>query len=429
MIKIYDLEKDGPEDFYRKINDRGDNKNVEGSVGEILDNVRKNGDDALRYYTEKFDGAVPANLEVSEAEIQEALKEMDERVLDVIKRAYENIFNFHLNEKENSWEFKRGSSKFGVRVLPVKRAGVYVPGGSAPLPSSVLMNVIPAKVAGVNEIIMCTPPGKNGRISPSILAAARISGANRIFKVGGAQAIAAMAYGTGTIPKVDKITGPGNIYVATAKSKVIGVCGIDMIAGPSEILIIADDSANPEFVACDMLSQAEHDPLAAAMLITVDRELAGKVVKLLDEKLQMLDRKDIAERSLENNGAIIIVKSEKEAAELADFIAPEHLELCVKEPELLSERISNAGAIFLGNWSPEPMGDYFCGANHVLPTGGTARFASPLGVWDFVKRTSIINYTKADFMEEASHAALFAGIEGLGAHKNSITIRLDNYNG
>jgi len=364
-------------------------------------------------------------LEVSRQEIDESIGRVDSKLITILQNAASNIMKFHEKEVENSWFTTRADgSFFGIKVSPIERVGVYVPGGSAILPSSVLMNVIPAKVAGVSEIVMCTPPGADGKISPLILAAAKIAGADRVFRVGGAQAIGAMAYGTKFVPKVDKITGPGNIYVATAKSKIFGYCGIDMIAGPSEILIIADSSANAKYVVADMLSQAEHDPMAASILISTDKSLIDDVILQLEFAANLLSRKDIARKSLINNGAAILVKDIAQAIELSNLIAPEHLELCVEQAVNVMATVKNAGAIFCGNWSPEPMGDYYCGSNHVLPTGGTARFSSPLGVWDFVKKSSVIFYSKEGFLKDANEAALFAMAEGLDAHACSINERL-----
>ena len=403
------------------------NTKITQIVADIIDNVIENGDKALKEYAAKFDDVDPKNykLKVSPKEIKEAFDRVSESYIRIVENARKNIMAFHKKEKERSWyKTSEEGSKFGIRVTPIERVGVYVPAGRKPLPSSVLMNVIPAKVAGVKEIIMCTPPDKNGKVSDYILVAAKIAGVSKIYKVGGAQAIAAMAYGTKTIGKVDKITGPGNAYVAKAKSMVFGKCGIDMIAGPSEILIIADSSANPDFVAADMLSQAEHDPNAASVLITTDTSLVNKVKSSLEIQLNNLKEPDVARASIDNNGMIIVTKDVVQAADIANIIAPEHLELCVNNPESLIPYVKNAGAIFCGNWSPEPMGDYYCGSNHVLPTLSTARFSSPLGVWDFMKRTSIISYTKEDFLKDANAVIEFASCEGLEAHAKSVEVRL-----
>lgn len=418
-MKIY---KQLDDSFFRDFEERraGSKRDVTDIVKGIIEDVRTNGDEALIRLTQKFDG-----VDLSLCGLEAKCASVNIGELDgVIRRAAENIRTFHEKEMEQSWSMERNGVTLGVKVTPMERVGVYVPGGSASLPSSVLMNVIPAKTAGVKEIIMCTPPDKEGKIPDVIMQAAYIAGVDRIFKIGGAQAVAAMAYGTETVPKVDKITGPGNAFVATAKRCVFGTCGIDMIAGPSEILIVADDSANPDYVAADMLSQAEHDPMAASVLITTSPELASLVEKQLKIQLAALSRKEIAEKSLEDYGAIILVKDIDQAMEICNFIAAEHLELCVRDPESLLNKVKNAGAVFLGAYSPEPMGDYYCGTNHILPTGGSARFSSPLGVWDFLKRTSVINYGKDAFLREAYDAADFAAAEKLTAHENSIRIRL-----
>lgn len=425
-MKEYDLiSNNNTEEFYREFEARraGNKKDVTGVVQEIISEVAQKGDEALYRYGEKFDGVDLRTCGLEEpVESTEIPRELDQ----VIRKAADNIRAFHEKEREHSWELRRPGVQLGIKITPMERVGVYVPGGSASLPSSVLMNVIPAKVAGVGEIIMCTPPNKEGGIDPVIKQAAYLAGVDRIYKIGGAQAIAAMAYGTETVPKADKITGPGNAYVAAAKRCVFGKCGIDMIAGPSEILIVADDSAEPEYVAADMLSQAEHDPMAAAVLITDSRALADRVQRLVIQQLDTLSRKEIAAKSIEDNGAVILVEDMCRAMEICNFIAAEHLELCVKEPEQLLDQVVNAGAVFLGNYSPEPMGDYFCGTNHILPTGGSARFSSPLGVWDFLKRTSVIHYRREGFLAEAEAAAQFAASEKLTAHENSIRIRLRN---
>lgn len=403
------------------------NTQITQVVSDIIDNVIKNGDKALVEYAKRFDHVECSKfkLKVTPTEIKEAFSRVSPEYIETVKAAKDNIKAFHRKEKEKSWSIKsENGSEFGIRVTPIERVGVYVPAGRKPLPSSVLMNVIPAKVAGVKEIIMCTPPDRNGKVSDYILVAAKIAGVNKIYKVGGAQAVAAMAYGTKTIAKVDKITGPGNAYVAKAKSMVFGKCGIDMIAGPSEILIIADKSANPDFVAADMLSQAEHDPNAASVLITDDVSLVARVGEALEKQLSALKEPEAARASIENNGMMIVVRDLMQGADIANIIAPEHLELCIDDPKALIPHIRNAGAIFCGNWSPEPMGDYYCGTNHVLPTLSTARFSSPLGVWDFIKRTSIISYTKEDFLKDADSVMEFANCEGLEAHAKSVEVRL-----
>jgi len=402
---------------------------VSEPVRSIISDVRAKGDKAVFEYTEKFDGVVLNRLEIDKNTISDAIKSLKPELVSSIRKAADNIRRFHEKQKRNSWFFtEENGVLMGQKVTALERVGVYVPGGTAPLPSSVLMNVIPAKVAGVKEIIMCTPPGKNGLPDPVILACADIAGADRVFAVGGAQAVAAMAYGTESIPKVDKITGPGNIYIATAKKMVYGICGIDMIAGPSEILIIADETANAEFVAADLLSQAEHDILASAILITTSCELAESVEKEIEKQAEKLPRKDFISRSLSGYGAIILADTLKDAVMMSNTIAPEHLELCVENPFELLGDITNAGAVFLGNYTPEPLGDYMAGPNHVLPTNGTARFYSPLSVDDFVKKTSVISYSKQALEGLMKDVCLFAESEGLEAHANSVRIRFEGEN-
>lgn len=401
-------------------------KDITESVKSIIDEVRQKGDKAIFELTKRFDGVALKNPEVEKSLIENAINALEPKLVNAIKKASENIQSFHENQKEKSWFTTEGNGiLLGQKVTPLERVGIYVPGGTAPLPSSVLMNAIPAKIAGVKEIIMLTPPGKNGEPNPVILACAKIAGVDRVFQVGGAQAIAAMAYGTETIPKVDKITGPGNIYVATAKKMVYGVCDIDMIAGPSEVLIIADNSAKPEYVAADLMSQAEHDVLASAILITTSEELIKMVSEEIEKQSERLSRKKLIQESLENNGAIVLVKSIKDAVNLANEIAPEHLELCVRDPFSIIGDIKNAGAIFLGEYSPEPLGDYMAGPNHVLPTNGTARFYSPLSVGDFIKRSSIISYSREALKNVWQDIVEFAEAESLSAHANSVRIRFE----
>lgn len=401
-------------------------KDITESVKSIINEVRQKGDKAIFELTKRFDGVALKNPEVEKSLIENAINALEPKLVNAIKKASENIQSFHENQKEKSWFTTEGNGiLLGQKVTPLERVGIYVPGGTAPLPSSVLMNAIPAKIAGVKEIIMLTPPGKNGEPNPVILACAKIAGVDRVFQVGGAQAIAAMAYGTETIPKVDKITGPGNIYVATAKKMVYGVCDIDMIAGPSEVLIIADDSAKPEYVAADLMSQAEHDVLASAILITTSEELIKMVSEEIEKQSERLSRKKLIQESLENNGAMVLVKSIKDAVNLANEIAPEHLELCVRDPFSLIGDIKNAGAIFLGEYSPEPLGDYMAGPNHVLPTNGTARFYSPLSVGDFIKRSSIISYSREALKNVWQDIVEFAEAESLSAHANSVRIRFE----
>lgn len=425
-MKIYNYMPESIGRLVSKLKERNneEQKNITEAVQSIISEVRQRGDEALFELTKKFDGVSLQNPEVEKSLIENAFESIEPALARAINRAAGNIRSFHENQKEKSWlTTEENGILLGQKVTPLERVGIYVPGGTAPLPSSVLMNAIPAKIAGVKEIIMLTPPGKNGVPNPAILACALVAGVDRVFQVGGAQAIAAMAYGTETIPKVDKITGPGNIFVVTAKKMVYGVCDIDMIAGPSEVLIIADDSAKPEYVAADLLSQAEHDILASAILITTSQKLLKMVLIEIEKQTAKLPRKEIIQQSLDNNGAMVLVDSINEAVKLANKIAPEHLELCVRNPFLLVGDIKNAGAIFLGEYSPEPLGDYMAGPNHVLPTNGTARFYSPLSVDDFVKRSSIISYSKEALENVWQDIATFAEAEGLTAHANSVRIR------
>ncbi len=405
-------------------------KELVDKVSEILENVKNNGDKALCEYTKQFDCADFSEklIKVSSNEVEEALSEVDQSVLDSLKKARDNIGAFHERQLPKSWfETKANGTILGQMVRPVDAAGLYVPGGKGgetPLVSSVLMNAIPAKIAGVKRIILCTPPGVNARVSPYLLVAAHISGVDEIYRVGSAWAIAAMAYGTETIPSVDVIAGPGNIFVTIAKKLISGSTGIDMVAGPSEILVIADEDAKAEFVAADMLSQAEHDVMATSILVTTSKELANEVEDQLAVQLQSLKRSEIAEKSLKENGIILIVSSLDEACQIANTIAPEHLELMVKDPWSLISKLKHAGAIFLGEYTPEPIGDYIAGPNHVLPTMGTARFSSALGVETFLKKSSIISYSKEAFLQDAEDVMALAEIEGLTAHKQSIKTRL-----
>ena len=406
-----------------------DLKPVIDTVQDVIDNVRENGDSALLGYTEKFDGVklTPDQLRVTDKEIEDAIASVDPELLTVMKRAAANIRRFHEEQKEHGFMMDCGTgAKIGVRVRPISIAGIYVPGGTAPLPSTVLMDVIPASVAGVERIVFATPPRKDGSIAPVILAAASIAGATEIYRMGGSQAIAAMAYGTETVPRVDKICGPGNIYVNTAKRLVFGQVDIDMFAGPSEILIIADKTANPDFVAADMLSQAEHDKMASAIVLTDSREFAEKVLEFADKRSEQAGRKDILARSMEDYCAIIVCDSLDTAIDFSEEIAPEHLELCVENPELFSNRINNCGAMFLGNYSPEPLGDYFAGPNHTLPTSGTARFFSPLNTGDFYKKMSVINYNEELLRDVYKDVAAFADSEGLGCHAAAVRARFED---
>lgn len=406
-----------------------DLKPVIETVQNVIDDIRENGDAALLKYTEKFDGVklTPDQLRVSEEEIEDAIKSIDPELLTIMKEAASNIRRFHEEQKEHGFMMDVGNgAKIGVRVRPISIAGVYVPGGTAPLPSTVLMDVIPASVAGVDRIVFATPPRKDGTIAPVILAAASIAGATEIYRMGGSQAIAAMAYGTETVPRVDKVCGPGNIYVNTAKRLVYGQVDIDMFAGPSEILIIADKTANPDFVAADMLSQAEHDKMASAIVLTDSRELAEKVLELADKRSEQAARKDILAKSMEDYCAIIVCDSLDTAVNFSEEIAPEHLEICVENPEVLAAKIKNCGAMFLGNYSPEPLGDYFAGPNHTLPTSGTARFFSPLNTGDFYKKMSVINYNEETLRDVYKDVAAFADSEGLGCHAAAVRARFED---
>ncbi|MCI6464429.1 MAG: histidinol dehydrogenase [Faecalicatena sp.] len=400
----------------------------EASVRGILDEVKEKGDAAVFAYTEKFDGAkVDADtILVTQEEIQEAYAQVEDSLLEIIRKSLKNIEAYHAKQMQYSWfDSKPDGTLLGQKVTALKRVGVYVPGGKAVYPSSVLMNIMPAKVAGVEEIIMTTPPGKDGKVNPTTLVAAKEAGATAVYKIGGAQAIAALAYGTQSIPKVDKIVGPGNIYVALAKKAVYGHVSIDSIAGPSEILVLADETANPRFVAADLLSQAEHDELASAILVTTSEELAKKVSEQVDAFVKELSRAEIIQKSLDNYGHILVAETMEDAIDAANEIASEHLEIVTKDPYEVMMKIRNAGAIFIGEYSSEPLGDYFAGPNHVLPTNGTAKFFSPLSVDDFIKKSSIIAYSKEAL--EAVHQDIerFAEAEQLTAHANSIKVRFE----
>lgn len=429
-MKIVSLTEETRKDILEKLLKRSPNQygSYEAAVREITDRVKEQGDAALFAYTEKFDGAklTPETIHVTEAEIEEAYREVDPKLLDVIRKALVNIRDYHEKQRQNSWfHSTEKGTLLGQKVTPMARAGVYVPGGKAVYPSSVLMNVVPAKVAGVDEIIMCTPCNREGKVNPAVLVSAREAGADRIYKAGGAQAIAAMAFGTESIPKVDKIVGPGNIYVALAKKAVYGNVSIDSIAGPSEILVLADDTANPRYVAADLLSQAEHDELASAILITTSRKLAEAVDEEVEGFLKVLSRREIIEKSLENFGHILIADSREDAIAAANSIASEHLEIVMENPFEVMTKIRNAGAIFIGEHSCEPLGDYFAGPNHILPTNGTAKFFSPLSVDDFVKKSSIIYYSREALEEIHKDIEQFAACEQLTAHANSIAVRFE----
>lgn len=401
--------------------------NVQSVVDDIIANIKANGDKALFEYTLKFDkfNITEENMAVSQAEIDEAYSMVDEQLVQVIKKAAVRIGAFHEKQKLNSWlEPNKNGEMLGQLIRPLERVGVYVPGGKAAYPSSVLMNIIPAKVAGVSEIVMTTPANAQGKVNPTTIVAAHIAGVDKIYKVGGAQAIASLAFGTESIKKVDKIVGPGNIYVALAKRSVYGYVNIDSVAGPSEILILADESANAEYVAADLLSQAEHDELASAVLITTSEKLANQVKEQVEKQTAVLERKEIIEKSLNNYGAIILVSDFDEACELNNAIAPEHMEVCTAQPFELLPKIQNAGAIFLGHYTPEPLGDYMAGPNHVLPTGGTARFFSPLSIDDYIKKSSLISFSKEALQSLGDDVIKFANAEGLTAHANSVRVRM-----
>ncbi|WP_456068787.1 histidinol dehydrogenase [Eubacterium sp.] len=393
-------------------------------VSTIIRNVKENGDDAVREYTVRFDGSVPKKTVITKEELQSYLDMVDDDFKSAIIKAKDNIYDFHLRQAQQSWmTTKENGVIMGQRVRGLHRVGIYVPGGTAAYPSSVLMNAVPAKIAGVKEIIMVTPPGKDGNPNPNIMAAAAVAGVDKVFMVGGAQAVAALAYGTERISKVDKIVGPGNIFVATAKKLLYGIVDIDMVAGPSEILIVADKTADPSFLAADLMSQAEHDKLASAILLTTSADLARATLHEIDKQIKDLERQNIIEESLENYGEIIVCESLDQAISFANELAPEHLELCVSEPLKYIGKVDNAGSVFLGNFSPEPLGDYFAGPNHVLPTSGTARFFSPLGVDSFVKKSSFIYYTPQELSKAKDDIITLAESEGLTAHANSISVR------
>lgn len=416
-------------DFIKELKLRAENsdKDVVPAVSEIINNVREKGDKAVYDYTVKFDGKAPEKTEITKEEIEELIKDCEPKFLEAITKAAANIKDFHARQVQQSWlTTKENGVIMGQRVRGLKRVGIYVPGGTAAYPSSVLMNAIPAKLAGVEEVIMVTPPCKDGKPNPNIMAAAKIAGVDRVFLMGGAQAVAALAYGTETVPKVDKIVGPGNIFVATAKKLLYGVVDIDMIAGPSEILIVADKTANPKFLAADLMSQAEHDRLASSILLTTSDEIAVETEKEVLRQVEKLSRKDIIEYSFSNFGAIIVCSDMTQAVDFANELAPEHLEVCCENPMEYVGKLHNAGSVFLGNYSPEPLGDYFAGPNHVLPTSGTARFFSPLSVDSFVKRSSFIYYTEDALKKDAELIEEFAKKEGLTAHANSITVRFED---
>ena len=424
MIKIMKFGEVSPDEIFARV---VPGVNVESIVTEIIENVKKDGDKALLSYCEKFDKAKLTSLQVTEEEINEAVNAVDPAFLEILEKAAANIRRFHQKQVRNSFIINdQPGVVIGQKIIPIDRAGLYVPGGTAAYPSTVLMDSIPAKIAGCREVVMVTPPNKDGKVNPVILAAAKIAGIDRIFKVGGAQAIAALAYGTESIPKVDKIVGPGNAYVAEAKKQVFGKVSIDMIAGPSEILIVADGATDPRHAAADLLSQAEHDTMASAVLVTDSEILAEAVQAELEIQIPQLERANIARASIDNNGKIIVADNLMQAIEIANEIAPEHLELCVDDPFDYLDSIRHAGSIFMGRNCPEALGDYFAGPNHTLPTSGTARFSSPLSVDDFIKKTQYTYYTRDALKQVAKDVAFFANAEGLTAHAKSAIIRTED---
>ena len=427
MLQEFDLKKNGLDELLKELKDREEETNVDviKIVSDVLNNVRRNGDKALKEYTEKFDKVNLENFEVSEEELNKCFEQVEEKFIKDLEEAKENIEYYHKAQKSRGFILNKDQGVYlGQRVLPIEKVGVYVPGGTAAYPSSVLMNVIPAKVAGVSEIIMVTPPSKDGGINPYIGVAAKIAGIDKLYKIGGAQGVAALAYGTESIPKVDKIVGPGNIFVATAKKLVYGTVDIDMIAGPSEILIIAEESANPKYVAADLMSQAEHDVLASSILVTTSKKLAEEVEKELKVQVESLSRKDIIVESLTNHGKVILCDNIDECIEVSNSLAPEHLELMVDNAMELLGKVKNAGSVFLGHNTAEPIGDYFGGTNHVLPTSGTARFFSALSVDSFIKKSSFLYYSEEAIQKHGEKIINLANKEGLTAHANSVRVRL-----
>lgn len=423
MIKIMKYGEVSPEEIFARGTAATD---VSGIVRDIIDNVKANGDKALYEYCEKFDKAKLSSLEVSKEEIDEAFAAVEPQFIEILRQSAENIRAFHKQQVRQSFILNGDGYVTGQKITPIEKVGLYVPGGTAAYPSTVLMDSIPAKIAGCEEICITTPPSADGKVNPAILAAAKIAGVDRIFKIGGAQAVAALAYGTETVPKVDKIVGPGNAFVAEAKRQVFGLVSIDMIAGPSEILVIADGKSNPKFVAADLLSQAEHDKMASAVLVTDSEELAEKVSAELERQIPLLPRAEIARVSIDNNGKIIVADNLFDVIDVANEIAPEHLELSVDNPFDYLDKIKNAGSIFMGRYCPEALGDYFAGPNHTLPTSGTARFSSPLSVDDFVKKSQYTYYTKDALKKSAESVAFFAEKEGLSAHARSVTVRFED---
>ncbi len=423
MIKILKVSEVSPEEIFSRCEAVS---TVGAAVSEILENVKKRGDEALYEYSERFDRVRLSSLLVTEREIDEAVASVDPAFLSVLERAHANIVAFHEKQKREGFALRETEGVVvGQRILPIEKVGLYVPGGTAAYPSTVLMDAVPARIAGCREIVMVTPPDKNGKVNPAILAAARIAGVTRIFKIGGAQAIAALAYGTESVPAVYKIVGPGNAFVAEAKRQVFGRVSIDMIAGPSEILIVSDGASSPRHLASDLLSQAEHDRMASAVLVTDSEELALAVSAELERQIPLLAREAIARASIDENGKIIVAEDLKAAIDIANELAPEHLELCVEEPFLWLDSVKNAGSVFLGRSCPEALGDYFAGPNHTLPTSGTAKFSSPLSVDDFVKKSQFLYYSPEALARVGHDVALFAEAEGLTAHARSATVRLE----
>lgn len=427
MIDILELSNKCIDGLVKNLKKRNNTVDVRRNVEDIIEDVKENGNNALRKYTLKFDKVDLKDFLVSEEEINSAYNKCDKSILEILEESKSNITKYHEKQKRTGYLYQRELGIYmGQRIIPVESAGVYVPGGKAAYPSSVLMNVIPAKVAGVKEIVIATPPNSDGKVNTNILAAAKICGVNKVYKIGGAQAIAALAYGTESIKPVDMIVGPGNAYVAEAKRQVYGIVGIDMVAGPSEILVIAEDGANARYIAADIMSQAEHDELASSILLTTSKDLALGVKQEISIQIKDLSRKEIIEKSLQDYGKIIVCKDIDECIKLSNLIAPEHLEILLENPLDYLDEIKNAGSVFLGSYTPEPIGDYFGGTNHVLPTSGTAKFSSPLSVDTFVKKSSFLSYSKRALYRDGNKIMKFANEEGLTAHANSVKVRLEN---
>ena len=427
MISIINVNNNNINEIIKNLKERSNTINIRKSVEEIIENIKLHGNKALREYTLKFDNVELKDFLISNEEIEEAYKQCDKTMIRILEECKNNITKYHEKQKETGYIYQKELGIYmGQRIIPVESTGVYVPGGKAAYPSSVLMNVIPAKVAGVKEIIIATPPNSDGEVNQNILVAAKICGVNKVYKIGGAQAIAALAFGTESINPVDMIVGPGNAYVAEAKRQVYGIVGIDMVAGPSEILVIAENDANPRYIAADMMSQAEHDELASSILLTTSKELALNVKKEISIQIKNLSRKEIIEKSLSDYGKIIVCNDIDECIKLTNLIAPEHLEILLENPLDYLDEIKNAGSVFLGSYTPEPIGDYFGGTNHVLPTSGTAKFSSPLSVDTFVKKSSFLSYSKRALYRDGNKIIKFANEEGLTAHANSVKVRLDN---